>query len=426
MTIFSSGISMYALGLLFQLVLGWSFTSSVLLSAAIVLIYTFLGGLTSAIYNEVLQFFLIVLGFAPLAILGGQQSRRLAGHGVAASPDVMTHSWKYIGDSVSEPDGRRGLRHGRGSGLRSVLRLLVHRLPGRAARHGGRIHVGRAQDAADRRVSEDVHAVHRHRAGHRGTGPDARWTSGYALPAEAGGGLRLRSGADHSDGAVLSLGHARRRADGADGIVHVGHGGQRDGLQYRFTYDIYQSYIQRNAPDSHYLTVGRITTVVGIALVDRDRLSGAALQQHHGLAAAGVRLRERAAVRHVPAWHVLEAHHRPRRISSGCCRERLLRPLTHGLTVAEGKGGWLGDVHHEFPSTMAQNFWIAIFAWTTCFVVTIVVSLVTRPKAASELHNLVYGLTDVPHDSGLPWYKRPGPLAIVVAVLLTVLNVIFW
>src|SRR5579863_8517619 len=69
MTIFSSGISMYALGLLFQLVLGWSFTASVLLSASIVLVYTFLGGLTSAIYNEVLQFFLIILGFAPLAVL---------------------------------------------------------------------------------------------------------------------------------------------------------------------------------------------------------------------------------------------------------------------------------------------------------------------------------------------------------------------
>src|SRR5579859_5655013 len=69
MTLFSSGISMYALGLLFQLVLGWSFTASVMLSAVIVLIYTFLGGLTSAIYNEVVQFFLIVLGFSPLAIL---------------------------------------------------------------------------------------------------------------------------------------------------------------------------------------------------------------------------------------------------------------------------------------------------------------------------------------------------------------------
>src|SRR5881409_3902751 len=69
MTIFSSGISMYALGLLLKLVLGWDFTTSVLVSAAIVLAYTFLGGLTSAIYNEVLQFFLIVMGFSPLAIM---------------------------------------------------------------------------------------------------------------------------------------------------------------------------------------------------------------------------------------------------------------------------------------------------------------------------------------------------------------------
>src|SRR5881409_4062910 len=70
MTIFSSGISLYAMGLLLRLVLGWDFTTSVLCSAAIVLAYTFLGGLTSAIYNEVLQFFLIVLGFLPLVLLG--------------------------------------------------------------------------------------------------------------------------------------------------------------------------------------------------------------------------------------------------------------------------------------------------------------------------------------------------------------------
>src|SRR5882762_10358571 len=69
MTVFSSGISLYALGTLFQLLLGWTFTQSVLLSAAVVLVYTFLGGLTSAIYNEVLQFFLIVIGFTPLAIM---------------------------------------------------------------------------------------------------------------------------------------------------------------------------------------------------------------------------------------------------------------------------------------------------------------------------------------------------------------------
>src|SRR5687768_11109559 len=70
MTVFSSGISMYALGKLFNLLLGWSFDVSVLVSAIIVLLYVTLGGLTSAIYNEVLQFFLIVFGFLPLVWLG--------------------------------------------------------------------------------------------------------------------------------------------------------------------------------------------------------------------------------------------------------------------------------------------------------------------------------------------------------------------
>src|SRR6185436_4846747 len=70
MTVFSSGVSMYAMGKLLHLLLGWDFTMSVLLSAGIVLVYTYLGGLTSAIYNEVLQFFLIVAGFVPLVFIG--------------------------------------------------------------------------------------------------------------------------------------------------------------------------------------------------------------------------------------------------------------------------------------------------------------------------------------------------------------------
>src|SRR5436189_3659932 len=102
MTIFSSGISMYALGLLFQLVLGWSFTASVLLSAAIVLVYTLLGGLTSAIYNEVLQFFLIVLGFSPLAIMAVAKAGGWSGI-QSRLPSVMTHSWKYMSSASENP-----------------------------------------------------------------------------------------------------------------------------------------------------------------------------------------------------------------------------------------------------------------------------------------------------------------------------------
>jgi SSS family solute:Na+ symporter len=93
--------------------------------------------------------------------------------------------------------------------------------------------------------------------------------------------------------------------------------------------------------------------------------------------------------------------------------------------VAEGKGGWIAEVY-KFPSTMAQNFWIAIFAWSTCFLVTMLVSLATKPRPEAELKGLVYGLTEMPVDQGERWYRRPLPLACVVGCALLLLNLWFW
>src|SRR5882724_7186805 len=104
MTVFSSGISMYALAKLLELVLGWSFHGSIIVTGIIVLIYIFLGGLKSAIYNEVLQFFLIVLGFLPLVLLGlkdiggwqGLTSKlAVVATNAGFEPGAWSHSWKY-------------------------------------------------------------------------------------------------------------------------------------------------------------------------------------------------------------------------------------------------------------------------------------------------------------------------------------------
>src|SRR5258705_8712664 len=114
MTIFTSGISMYALAKLFELVLGWSFHGSIALSAVIVLIYIFLGGLTSAIYNEVLQFFLIVLGFLPLVLLGLKDvggwsglTPKLAPRATKPGfePPAGSPSWKYMDSPSHNPKG---------------------------------------------------------------------------------------------------------------------------------------------------------------------------------------------------------------------------------------------------------------------------------------------------------------------------------
>ena len=104
--------------------------------------------------------------------------------------------------------------------------------------------------------------------------------------------------------------------------------------------------------------------------------------------------------------------------------------IHHGLTLPNGavpgiKGGWLGMVH-TYPSEMAQNFWTAIWAWSTCFLVTILVSVVTRPREERELVGLVYSLTERPKEGHLPWYEKPVVLGIIVLGFAVLLNIIFW
>jgi SSS family solute:Na+ symporter len=81
---------------------------------------------------------------------------------------------------------------------------------------------------------------------------------------------------------------------------------------------------------------------------------------------------------------------------------------------------------HTYPSQMAQNFWTAIYAWVVCLVITIVVSLFTRPRPDEELRGLVYALTEKETSARGPWYSRPVPLGIGVLILTLLLNIIFW
>jgi solute:Na+ symporter, SSS family len=190
-----------------------------------------------------------------------------------------------------------------------------------------------------------------------------------------------------------------------------------------FTFDIYQGYIRKNAPDGHYLTVGRITTVAGIAL----SIATAYLANQFNnimdflqLVFGFVNAPLFATFLLGMFWKRATGHGAFLGLVSGT----LAAAFTHGLSTAEGKGGWLSAVH-QFPSQMAQNFWIAILAWSTCFIVTIAVSLATNPRPEIQLRGLVYGLTDVPHEKDIRWYERPARLALVVIAVLVFLNLLF-
>jgi SSS family solute:Na+ symporter len=423
MTIFSSGISMYALGLLFELVLGWSFTASVLLSAAIVLVYTFLGGLTSAIYNEVLQFFLIVLGFAPLAMLAVHKAGGWTGM-ASRLPPVMTHTWSYVSDASKNPMGVEAF--GLIAGLGFVLSfgywctdfLVVQRAMAAdsmsAARRTPLIAAFPKMVMPFIVIVPGIAAL-----------ALSHMALAYSIPAKAGGGLDYDQTlttlmAQFYPSGMLGVGLTALMASFMSGMA-----GNVTAFNTVWTYDLYQGHINRNAPDSHYLMVGRVTTVVGVGL----SIGTAYLATHFNnimdflqLVFGFVNAPLFATFLLGMFWSRATGHG----AFSGLLAGTTAAAATHGLTLAENKGGWLGTVVHTFPSTMAQNFWIAIFAWSTCFLVTILVSLASQPKPASDLHNLVYGLTDIPHDADQPWYKRPVPLAVIVIVALIALNLIFW
>ena len=91
------------------------------------------------------------------------------------------------------------------------------------------------------------------------------------------------------------------------------------------------------------------------------------------------------------------------------------------------KGGWLGTVFHTYHSEMAQNFWTAVWAWSACFVATIVISLLTRQaKTDQELRGLVYSLTPRETHPEAKWYQQPVTLGVLVMVAVIVLNILFW
>jgi SSS family solute:Na+ symporter len=420
MTVFSSGISMYALGLLFELVLGWNFTHSVLLAAAIVLVYTYLGGLTSAIYNEVLQFFLIVLGFSPLAILAVAKTGGWKGM-AARLPAVMTHSWMHVAHASENPMGVEVF--GLVAGLGFVLSfgywctdfLVVQRALAAnsmsAARRTPLIAAFPKMFIPFIVIVPGIAAMALMKMG-----------VGYALPLKDGSynydlTLTTLMAAFYPSG-MLGVGLTALMASFMSGMA-----GNVTAFNTVWTYDIYQGHIRKRAPDSHYLMVARIATVAGIAL----SIATAYLAHLYNnimdllqLVFGFVNAPLFATFLLGMFWKRSTGHG----AFAGLLAGTGAASLTHGLTVAEGKGGWIANVH-QFPSTMAQNFWIAIIAWSTCFLVTVLVSLATRPKPVSELKKLVYGETDLPPAGNQRWFERPAALAVAAAALCIFLNVWF-
>jgi SSS family solute:Na+ symporter len=195
-----------------------------------------------------------------------------------------------------------------------------------------------------------------------------------------------------------------------------------------WTYDIYQAYIHKNGTDAHYLWMGRMATVGGVLL---SIGAAYAVTSFNNIMDA---LQLVFAVINAPLfatfllgmfWKRTTGH----AAFTGLTVGTLAAVLHHGLTLPLGDatgihGGWL-HVVYQYPSDMAQNFWTAIFAFVINFVVTVVISLATKPRPEPELVGLVYSLTPKPIETHLAWYQKSSTLAIAVLAVAVVLNVIF-
>ena len=452
MTVFSSGISMYAMGKLFNLLLGWSFDFSVLVSAVIVLAYVFAGGLTSAIYNEVLQFFMIAFGFAPLVFLGlrsvggwsgltAKLSEVAVSKGLAAG--AYTHAWQGMSSAATNPIGVEAF--GLVMGLGFVLSfgywctdfLVVQRAMA-------------ADSMLAARRTPLIAAV-----------PKMLFPFLVILPGMIALALTSMGGTTGGEGIIPAklneLGKPLIDATGRtvldfdlatpmlliklfpEGMLGLGltallasfmsgMAGNVTAFNTVWTYDIYQSHIKKNGSDAHYLWMGRAATVGGVGLsIAAAYVAGAfnnimevlqlvfAFVNAPLFATFALGMFWKRATGHGAFWGLLAG-------MSGAM-------LHHGITLPLGaspgvKGGFLGAIH-TYPSELAQTFWTAIFAFTTCVVISVIVSLATKPRPDEELKGLVYALTPRPSDGDLAWYQRPVVFGVAVLAGTVILNLVF-
>jgi SSS family solute:Na+ symporter len=521
MTIFASGISMNALAKLLNQLLGWNYHMALWICSGVVLLYVLKGGLTSAIYTEVLQFFMIVLGFAPVVYLGlkdvgGWGAMNQSLQTVATNPAALnlaeagknyganawTSAWQpLLAGSQNNPMGVDwfamvfGLGFVLSFGYWCTNFLVVQRAMAAknmtAARNTplvaavpkmifpllvivpGMIAVALTSNPAkDYRIpppiiaqenyTKAVEAVKKAGAAEsaatvtavaQALGAKVTGEKIVALVAENAKSKlsdeQLQKGIYNSvaeydyDGVILSLVKKYCPA-GLLGLALTallasfmsGMAGNVTAFNTVFTYDLYQAYFAKDKSDAHYFWMGKFITVVGILLSIGAAYFAAMynnamdiIQLVFGFVNAPLFATFLLGM----FWARTTGTGAFYGLFGGIGGSALFHALSTtasnieaGRVVNGMKGGYLAVVS-QFPSEMAQNFWLAAFAFTICFVLTLVISLATRrTKSDDELKGLVYSLTPKIVDHEQAWYARPAVLGVVLLFCCVVLNVIFW
>jgi SSS family solute:Na+ symporter len=426
MTVLMSGINMFAMAKVMNVVLGWDMDVSILVSSVTVAGYVFLGGLLSAIFNEVLQFVLIWLGALLIAIVGLIEAGGWDGmvariHQNFPGQDY-THMWRTLGSFSDNPMGINwvGVVFGLGAvismGYWTTDFLVVQR-------------VISAKDLRSAKMAPIIGA------GFKMMVPLIVILPGLlglaVLPFKLVPENMLTPGA-HSYNDVLPLMLARYCGPGLLGLgvtaliagFMSGMAGNVSAFATVWTYDIYRAMIRKNASDSHYLAMGRWCTVVGVAVS-----VGTSYLVRHSPSIMDY-VQELFSFFIAPLFGTVILGMTWKRATPAAG----FWGLAAGTGTAIALWAWVrvdpSAVQYVALSPaakdMAVNMFRALWAWVACVTITVLVSLVTTPKPASELVGLVYGYTNIPSEGDMPLYQRPIFWAGVVALVFVILNIIFW
>lgn len=425
MTVLMSGINMYAMALVMKVVLGWNIHFSIWVSSLTVAIYVTLGGLYSAIFNEVLQFFLIWLGALTIPVIGMIDAGGWKGLVAKIHERVQgdyVHLWSPLGSFAGNPMGVHwtGIVFGLGGviafGYWTTDFLVVQRAMA-------------AKDLRSAKLAPIIASYFKMIVPLIVILPGllALGVLPFKLVPESAVGPGL-----HSYNEVLPLMLARYCGPGLLGLgvtaliagFMSGMAGNVSAFATVWTYDIYRPYINKRGTDKHYLLVGRWCTIIGVII----SIGTAYLVTHFKsimdymqalvsffiaplFATVILGMLWKRATAKGGFWGLLAGT-----VSSiGMYTMVVLNPATLRYIALSPDA-----------KPMAENLYRALWSWIICVVITIVVSLLTQPKTESELRGLVYGYTEIPSDSDLPFYKRPIFWGAGVAVVFGVLQYIFW
>ena len=427
MTVLMSGINMYSMAVIMKVILGWDINFSIWVSSLTVAIYVMAGGLLSAIFNEVLQFFLIWLGCAIIPVVGlietGGWSGLVARIQANFPGQDYIHLWQNVGNYSDNP-----------MGLHWTGVLL-----------GWSIAIAFGYWTTDFLVVQRVMAARNLRSAQLGTVLGAFLKMMVPVIVILPGLLALAvlpvklvpenvavATGQHSYNEALPLMLARYAGPGLLGLgitalvagFMSGMAGNVSAFATVWTYDIYRPFLRKSATDRHYLNMGRWCSLLGVFI----SIGTAYLVMQFSNIIAYAQVIFIFFIVPLFATVILGM------LWKRCTPAGAFWGLLTGILTAFALFLWVrldpkavvyitGSAEAK---DMSDNIFRAWWSLLATFLVTIAVSLVTKPRDVNDLKGLVYGLTEVPKDGNAPFFHRPIVWAGVVGLLFVIINVIFW